>query len=60
MSKFELVEDIFIVLDLIVSSIAAILKGKNLIRASDQLFFLGGIFLIVAVIAMICKRVFKK
>lgn len=60
MSKFELVEDIFIVLDLIVSSIAAILKEKNLIRASDQLFFLGGLFLFIAVVAMICKRVFKK
>ena len=60
MSKFELVEDIFIVLDLVVSFVAAILMGKGYNTAPDQLFFLGGISLIVAVIAMICKRVFKK
>ena len=60
MSKLELVEDIFIVLDLVVSFIAVILKGKNLIRAPDQLFLVGGFFLFIAVVAMICKRVFKK
>lgn len=60
MSKFELVEDIFIVLDLVVSFIAAILMGKGYNTAPDRLFFFGGISLIVAVIAMICKRVFEK
>lgn len=60
MSKLELVEDIFIVLDLVVSFIAAFLMGKGYNTAPDQLFFLGGLFLFIAVIAMICKRVFKK
>jgi hypothetical protein len=60
MSKLELVEDIFIVLDLVVSFVAAILKGKGFIKAPDQLFLVGGFFLFVAVVAMICKRVFKK
>ena len=60
MSKFELVEDIFIVLDLVVSFAAVILMGKGFIKASDQLFLVGGFFLFIAVIAMICKRVFKK
>lgn len=60
MSKLELVEDIFIVLDLVISVIAVILMGKGYNTAPDQLFFFGGIFLIIAVIAMICKRVFKK
>lgn len=60
MSKLELVEDIFIVLDLVVSFAAVILMGKGYNTAPYQLFFLGGLLLFVAVVAMICKRVFKK
>lgn len=60
MSKLELVEDIFIFLDLVVSFVAAFLKGGGYDSASEKLFMVSAVFLFIAVIAMICKRVFKK
>lgn len=60
MSKLELVEDIFIVLDLVVSSIAAFLKGGGYDSVSETLFMVSAVLLIIAVSAMVLKRIFEK
>lgn len=60
MSKLELVEDIFIVLDLVVSSIAAFLKGGEYDSVSETLFMVSAVLLIIAVSAMVLKRIFEK
>lgn len=60
MSKLEIVEDIFIVLDLLVSYIAAFLKGGEYDSVSDTLFMVSAVLLIIAVSAMVLKRIFKK
>ena len=59
MSKLELIEDVFIGLDLLISFVAAAFKTSNS-QLSEKLFLVSAVLLIVAFIAMVLKRVLNK